>query len=159
MGKKNFNKKAHINESNSYLLNGFVVAYSDGSCWHKDKIGGYGFFIKHKKSRKHVAIGPIKNTTISIMELSAILGVLTSVSKTSKVIIYSDSNYAVMSINQWAVDWDLNERNNGDLFISILNEIKKFRTKPIFKWIPGHFEIPGNEIADKLASEARRRNE
>lgn len=157
MSKKNFDIKLHLIESKKFLRNEFVVAYTDGSCYYKDRRGGFGVLLQYKKEKKKISIGCIEDTTVSVMELSAILDTLRIVQKDSKLVIYSDSNYAVCAINEWAEGWILEERINGGIFIQILNELKKFDRSPIIRWIPGHFNIPGNEIADQLASEGRKR--
>lgn len=156
MRKKSFIKEDHEEEVASFQEKGFVVAYTDGSCWWKDKKGGVGVFLEDEFLKKSFSSGPFINTTISRMELCAIIEALKMTDREKCLIIYSDSEYAVEAINVWSENWDLEERLNGDLLIEILDTMNEFKKRPIIKHIPGHQGVEGNLIADKLASQGRK---
>lgn len=156
MRKSLFKKEDHEKEILSLQIRNFVIAYTDGSCWYKDKEGGVGVFLRDGFLEKRLSLGPFVNTTISRMELYAILEALKLADRKRKLIIYSDSEYVVDGINIWCENWDLEHRVNGDLFLEILSILNEFEIHPIIKHIPGHQGIEGNDIADQLAFYARK---
>lgn len=143
-----------------------ITIFTDGSCYAKDpeKRGGFGVYIQWEDKEFTIQKG-YKNTTISRMELRAILYALRAV-KVDQVVtvyLYSDSEYSVKMIQEKIFDWKNNllefQFENFDLLDAIFKEIQKHRLMRLkLKWIPGHqkdYENPltqGNFIADQLAS-------
>lgn len=141
-----------------------ITIFTDGSCYskHPEKLGGIGAYIQWNGKEFSISKG-YKKTTISRMELRAILYALKSVAKDTvcTVTLYSDSQYAVNIIKNKGFDWknnDLKDCENIDLLnrvFQVIEERKKMRLKLI--WIPGHREriddpiVRGNRIADMLA--------
>lgn len=141
-----------------------LTIFTDGSCYgrHPEKLGGFGTYIQWKDKEYYVRYG-YKDTTISRMELRAILYALRAIKKDIRctATLYSDSKYSVDMIKQKGFEWKqgkINDYENFDLLNEIFREIeshKKLRLKLV--WIPGHRKryddpiVQGNFIADQLA--------
>lgn len=141
-----------------------ITIYCDGSCYakHPEKLGGFGVYIQWKDREYSIRKG-YSNTTISRMELRAILYALKAIKYDipCTALLYSDSQYAVEMIKKNGFDWSqgkIRDFENFDLLDEIFKEIdrhKKLRLKLI--WIPGHRKriddpiVRGNFIADFLA--------
>lgn len=131
-----------------------VKAWTDGSCNVKNKLGGIGSYIICENKETYISKG-YSNTTVSRMELRAIIQTLQLITdKDCQVIITSDSQYTVNSIEKgWLLNWE-NEgfvaRLNSDLWKLFLLEYRKFKIKPKFIHCRGHQGIYENEVADRL---------
>lgn len=135
-----------------FINEGSVVIYTDGSliqgCVNdmEGNIGGYGAWLVHKNGEKSVA-DAYRNTTISRMELMAVIESLKLLNKPVKAYIYSDSSYVVNTINQ---KWK--RKKNKDLWKELDSLINIHDC--VFYWVSGHNGLKGNEKADKLATDA-----
>jgi len=145
---------------------GAIIAYTDGSCNVKTRLGGYGALLRFYKKQiveEIVLQGGYSNTTVSRMELMAIIETLRTIKIKDKykVIVISDSQYTVDSIEKgWVFRWRSEgffERKNADLWTQFLIEYFKFPIgKLTFIHTRGHGKglecyREGNDIADKLA--------
>lgn len=144
-----------------------IVAYTDGSCNVKSRLGGFGVFLQFREGPNIISESFLQNgysnTTVSRMELLAIITTLQAikVKHKYKVIIISDSQYTVNSINNgWVFRWESEgflERKNKDLWSMFLQEYRKFPIGVIsFIHTRGHGKglecyQKGNNIADLLA--------
>lgn len=146
----------------------YIIAFTDGSCNVKSKLGGCGALVQFKDrdivlDEIQISLG-FKNTTISRMELRAIIETLKSITIKDKylVTIISDSEYTVNSINKrWVFRWEVEKwqnRKNKDLWSNFLEEYRKFPEHLLrFIHTRGHGRgekcfRQGNEIADFLAN-------
>ncbi len=77
--------------------------------------------------------------------------------------LWSDSQYVVNTIEKgWLFKWNLDKfinRKNADLLKMLLNEYIRLERKIKFKWLRGHDDHHGNEIADLLARKGSEREE
>lgn len=144
-----------------------IVAYTDGSCNVKTRLGGYGAllrFYRNKEVLQELTLqAGYSNTTVSRMELTAIIETLRTIKikNRHKVIIISDSQYTVNSIEKgWVFRWrseGFHGRKNADLWAQFLIEYSKFTLGLLtFIHTRGHGKglecyKEGNDIADKLA--------
>lgn len=143
-----------------------LKCWIDGSCYNKTKRGGIGIYFKYKESTKEISDGCFTNTTNNQMELLALIVALKYIkNKNIKIIIYSDSQYVVNSINKgWLENWELEGRVNSELWKEYLEEISKFPKGNVeINWVRGHLkdlseESLGNNVADGLARKGYKSN-
>ena len=137
-----------------------VEIYTDGACSGNPGLGGWGALLIFKDRRKEVS-GYLEETTNNQMELMAAIEALKSLTKPCQVKLYTDSVYVQKGITEWIFNWEKNnwrKRDNSpvknvDLWKKLQHEMKKHDI--IWKWVKGHSGNEGNDIADRLAVEAR----
>lgn len=123
--------------------------------------GGIGIYMKYGEYEKKIKIG-YNNTRTGRMEIKAVIMALNSITdKTKNIIVYSDSQYVVKSINIFMQNWIYNGWigiKNVDLWKLFLQIYSQFdKTKISFVHIKGHTDKDdwisiGNSIVDELAS-------
>ena len=138
--------------------------YTDGSLKKSGKstFGGWAFLVVKDSQQIHDAAGSEKNTTNQRMELQAIVNALeyaaTARRENEKVIIYSDSAYAINCyLNDWYVTWMSNGWVNSkgqpvanqDLWYKIIPYFDNFWYE--FKKVPGHAGNYWNERCNEAA--------
>ena len=138
-----------------------LVFYTDGACSGNPGPGGYGVLgttgsdvvVAHQEF--------CDNTTNNREELKAILWVLERYGADEKELhtVYSDSAYAVNTINTWIHNWAakgwLKSNNQVPENLDIIKKIydlKKQGYRIDLIKIAGHKGILGNEMADRLAT-------
>lgn len=92
------------------------------------------------------------------MELMAVIEALKSIkNKEIPVIVYSDSQYVVESINKnYIQQWEMRgfkKVKNPDLWKELIDLIKTFKDIK-FEWVKGHSSNPFNTECDKMAVNA-----
>ncbi len=100
-------------------------------------------------------------TTNNRMELMALINAVDLVPVGTQVTVYSDSNLAVRTINEWAAGWERRgwKRKTGP--VENLDLVKEayaaFRARPelSLEWIRAHVGYRWNEYADELANRGR----
>lgn len=145
----------------------------DGACSGNPGPGGYGVVIFETfglsdetvlKYPKYVDCFTEKseNTTNNREELKAIIYAMRFAKEhpDSTIICYSDSAYAVNSVNNWIRGWAQNgwknskkkEVENIDLMKTIYELLDAVSFNFELYKVSGHINILGNEMADALAS-------
>lgn len=137
-----------------------ITIYTDGAARGNPGPGGYGIVLISGKFRKHIACG-YRKTTNNRMELLAVIVALESLKiGGSKVTVYTDSKYVSEAINQnWIQNWQkkgFKKVKNTDLWKRFLEVYPKHNVK--FVWVKGHSGNQENEICDKLAVEASKKD-
>jgi ribonuclease HI len=138
-----------------------VSIWTDGSGDNKKGNGGFGIVLTYREEEILYQSDQYINTTSARMEIKALLEALRLVCDKSTLIkLYCDNQYVCFSISKnWAEKWEKenwNNRKNKDLWIQVLEEIRKFKHKPQIIWVKGHNGDEYNEICDILAGEARK---
>lgn len=124
--------------------------YTDGGC--RDNAhglyGGWAFIILNER-RKVIKkdSGACIKTTNNIMELTAIINACKHIPNGKKVVIISDSKYAIGVLSG---KWNANKN------VELIESFKptNARLDIQFKWVKGHDKSKYNNACDKMASEA-----
>lgn len=156
-----------------------ITIYTDGSGDNAKKNGGFGIVLIYKGEETYYQSDQYINTTSARMEIRGALKALQLIkNKNLPVTLYCDNQYVVNSISLgWAKKWEsedwkgeyepgerqvfniwktLGKRTNYDLWMQVLEEIRKFTNTVEFRWVKGHNGHEYNEICDILAGEARK---
>ncbi len=138
--------------------------YTDGSCWNSDGIGGWAYIFVRDGNQIDYGIGNTKDTTSQRMEIQPVIEALQYAKQqygdTKEIEIYSDSAYVVNAINhKWYEEWILKdwiEISNAQLWKDLLQVIKSINSKVTFIKVKGHSGNEYNEMADRMAGDARK---
>ena len=133
--------------------------YTDGACSGNPGKGGWGAVILKEEEEIHLS-GFESLTTNNQMELTATIEALKSITKTSNIHLYTDSQYVKNGINQWIFNWKKNgwitankkAVANKELWIELDRCVDSHKVE--WFWVKGHSGNHYNEIADKLAVDA-----
>ena len=144
-------------------LDQIVHIFTDGACKGNPGPGGWGAVLQYDASIKEIK-GYSSNTTNNIMEISAVIESLKTLTRSCNVIITTDSNYVKDGITEWIHQWK--KRNwktankkpvkNKELWQKL--ELETQRHQITWKWVKGHSGHVENERADELANEAIEEN-
>lgn len=128
-----------------------INVYTDGSLkvTKNGKICGYGIYFPNKEVKNVSAPFTISPITNNRAELHAILQSIIRIKNRytfDRINIFSDSEYSVKALNEWAPIWEKsnwkNSRNktieNQDLIKKIYHYLQKYPNKIHIKWIPAH---------------------
>ena len=143
-----------------------VSIYTDGACANNPGKGGYGIVLMYQDKngathQKNLSKG-FELTTNNRMELLAVIDALDSLKTSCNIKLYSDSKYVVDAINQNWLDgwvqknWKLGTKNpvkNIDLWKRLISSMSNHNIE--FIWVKGHASNEFNNLCDKLAVEAR----
>ena len=134
------------------------VVYCDGAS-RKDGRGGWGFVVYENGEESYTRCGGTTETTNNRMELQAAIEALKSIPLGAKVTVYSDSQYVVNGILDHLDIWlmtgwmtsSMKPVKNADLWeeLGFLDVDRKVD----WLWVRGHSGVPGNELADQLATQ------
>lgn len=131
-----------------------LALFTDGSCYHVDKTGGYGWVALDAFEGHYTGSGFMANTTISQMELMApttALDALADEFGACEVLVYSDSEYVVLGCRDRT-----RKRNKNKKFWKSLDTAIARHAYVEFNHVKGHNDNLYNEMADDLAGEARK---
>ena len=135
-----------------------ITIYTDGSSRGNPGPGGFGAVLISGAHRKELSQG-FRLTTNNRMEITAVLEALkylVGVKCTFPIVIHSDSQYVVKSINFWIDGWvkkNFEGKKNADLWRAFL-DLKKQLPNIKAVWVRGHNGHVENERCDVLAGEA-----
>lgn len=135
--------------------------YTDGSCKGNPGPGGWAA-VSIDNNIARFLYGYEDHTTNNRMELQGILELCKLAERDSltEYIIYSDSSYCVDTINSWMWawaknDWKLIGKEQSVENLDLIQPLYEYFKRPFFnvavRKVPGHANVLGNELADRLA--------
>lgn len=128
-----------------------VQIFTDGACSGNPGPGGWAALLRYKTVEKEISGGEFE-TTNNRMEMMAVIQALAALKKTSKVDLYTDSQYVQRGVTEWMDGWKAKgwkKVKNVDLWLRIDEEVA--RHDVTFHWVRGHDGHIENERVDKLA--------
>ena len=136
-----------------------IKIYTDGACSGNPGKGGWGALIQENDNEKKLS-GSELNTTNNRMELTAVIKALEHYDEAREIEVFTDSKYVMQGITEWIKNWKNNhwktsqkkDVKNKDLWVLLDSVSAKHDIK--WSWVKGHAGDYGNEIADKLATQA-----
>lgn len=136
-----------------------IKIYTDGACSGNPGKGGWGALIQENDNEKKLS-GSELNTTNNRMELTAVIRALEHYDEAKEIEVFTDSKYVMQGITEWIKNWKNNDWKtsqkkdvkNKDLWVLLDSVSAKHDIK--WSWVKGHAGDYGNEIADKLATQA-----
>lgn len=136
--------------------------FTDGSADPNPGPGGWGAVFVRDDEIIGEAKGHERDTTNNRMELTALIAGFDLVPTGEAATVYSDSNYCVRMINEWADGWARNDwrRKAGPVknldLVKALYERARARPELTLRWIKAHDGSRWNEYADALSVAYRR---
>lgn len=140
-----------------------LTIYTDGASRGNPGRAAWAYYIPQLNISE---AGYNEIATNNQMELTAILSALVRVSSVSglkyeKILIKSDSKYAVDTLSNWVYGWMkkgiLKEKKNADIIYNIMFITKMLQSDEWvieYEHVDGHSGIEGNEMADTLCNKA-----
>jgi ribonuclease HI len=135
--------------------------FTDGGCVPNPGPGGWGAVYVIDREIIEERHGHDPSTTNNRMELTALIEAAKLVPEGTAVTVYSDSNLAVRTINEWASGWESRgwKRKTGPVEnVDLVRQAySAFRKRPELdlRWIKAHVGHTWNEYADRLANRWR----
>ena len=138
--------------------------YTDGSSREHARKGGAAIVVLNDYDDILIQwMRQYENVTNNQMELQAILHSLEIIEQKhikEECVILSDSAYCINMLNNWIYGWAINGWRrfgdqpilNLDLVKAIYEKIQWSRLPVTFEKVPGHKNVLGNELADRLAT-------
>jgi ribonuclease HI len=140
-----------------YTAGPLTGVFTDGSADPNPGPGGWGAVYVVDDEIRGQAHGHEPDTTNNRMELTALIAGFDLVPDGERATVYSDSNYCVRMINEWADGWARNNwrRKSGPVknldLVKALHERARARPELTLRWIKAHDGSRWNEYADALS--------
>lgn len=132
--------------------------FTDGSAMPNPGPGGWGYVYVIEGNIVAEDRGSDPQTTNNRMELTALIQAYKALPIDTSVVVYSDSNLCVQTVNTWAKGWEKNgwRRKDGpianlDLVRALYDEHLR-RPNVTLTWIKAHNGWLWNEYADALST-------
>jgi ribonuclease HI len=138
---------------------GRIIVHTDGGCRWTQKLGARAYVAQLPDGSRRQRSRAVADTTISRMEMTAVLMALKRFSG-CEMLILSDSKLVVQGINEWMhwwrkAGWRTAERKpvaNRDLWEELLQNFDRQLVRLMH--VKGHSGIKGNERVDRICNEA-----
>jgi ribonuclease HI len=141
-----------------------VKIYTDGACSGNPGPGGWGAHLIYKNTKKDIS-GYELDTTNNRMEMVAAIEALAILKQKCDIDLYTDSVYLKNGMTLWMPTWLSNnwrKKHSGEVknieLWQKLNELSS-NHNIIWHWVKGHSSNEGNNRADDLAVQARKKAE
>ena len=152
--------KGEVKRSLVCAPTGDVVVYTDGGC--KGGIGAWACHIKYPTGEALSLCEADEDTTNNRMEMLAVIRALEAIEIGLPIVVVLDSEYVAKGVLEWSSNWVRNgwcTREgkpviNKDLWLILLQLYGMHNVS--FKLVRGHTGVAGNELVDKLCTEAMR---
>lgn len=147
-----------------------IIVFTDGSFFKNingEKKSGYGIYFPNKELKnisRPFTHKPLTNQRAELYAIYKALYYVTTKTNSSKIKIYSDSEYSIKSVTVWIKKWKLNnwktakgkDVKNLDIIKNIDKIINKFNGEIEFHHVESHTNKEDNfskwnDMADKLA--------
>jgi len=136
-----------------------VEIFTDGACSGNPGPGGWGAILRYKEHEKELS-GAEPYTTNNRMEMMAAIAALEALTRPSRVVIHTDSQYLHDGITRYLRQWqargwktaDKKPVKNIDLWQRLEAALQRHSVE--WRWVRGHAGHIENERADKLARQA-----
>jgi len=135
--------------------------FTDGGCVPNPGPGGWGAVYVVDGEIVEEKYGHDPDTTNNRMELTALIEGSRLVPEGTPITVYSDSNLAVRTINEWAAGWEARgwKRKTGPVenvdLVRQAYAVYRKRPELDLRWIKAHVGFTWNEYADRLANRWR----
>ena len=136
-----------------------VKMYTDGACLGNPGPGGWGVLLMLEGNERELS-GNEEQTTNNRMELTAVIKGLGVLKRSTKITVYTDSQYVKNGITVWINKWrkqnwlksDKKPVKNKDLWLE-LEAVVALHTVE-WQWVKAHSGVVENERVDQLAYNA-----
>lgn len=131
--------------------------FTDGSCDPNPGPGGWGAVKVVDGAILQESAGREDWTTNNRMELRALIEAYAMTASDEEIAIFSDSQYCVRTVNEWAAVWEKRgwKRKTGEIenldLVQQLYALAQSRPNARVEWIRAHAGSRWNEYADAIA--------
>ena len=131
--------------------------FTDGSSDPNPGPGGWGAVKVIDGEIIEQRAGREPQTTNNRMELTALIEALKMTAEDEEIAVFSDSQYCVKTVNEWAAGWEKRgwKRKDGPIvnldLVKELYALAQSRPQARVEWIRAHAGSRWNEYADALA--------
>ena len=137
-----------------YIMEQQVYIWTDGACKYNPGTGGWGALLRWGSVEKEL-FGGEPSTTNNRMELMAVIQALESLTRPTRAVVVTDSQYVKRGITEWITKWKTNGWNSGsvknqDLWMRLDQATSQHTID--WQWVKGHSGHAENTRADRLAN-------
>ena len=132
--------------------------FTDGSCEGNPGPGGWGMVWVQDDEIVEQRSGTDPSTTNNRMELQALIAAYELLPEDARVVVHSDSQLCVRTVNEWAAGWEKRGWRRAKGPIANLELVKELyalagrHPRVKLEWIKAHDGSRWNEYADALAT-------